>query len=384
LQSGGQAAASLDAFPKSTLSRLSRDRPEESVTQAFWAPKSIDDMNRRDLLRVLSMTGAMLAMGAIPEDSDWERLDYFANRACRLDSQTVEEYGALNAHLWRVFVLSRTKHVVFPLVRDQLDVLTNSFERADGQAMYRRLCELTSSLFQLAGEILFDENQYTDAAYCYTLAATASKEAGMPDLWACALTRHAFIAVYERRFDKSALMLELAARLARRGDSTLATRHWVAIVQAQTFAGLGELNACQRALDAAGQVDKLQGEIQNGGWLRFDSSRLAEERGTCYVQLRCPDRAEPALTDALRLNLSVRRRGSVFIDLAILGAQRRDLDQIVTYADAAAEIFLQTGSGVIVRKLGSLQAYLAPFLSDRRVDDLNSRIVALGQNVTAR
>jgi tetratricopeptide (TPR) repeat protein len=286
-------------------------------------------------------------------------------------------------HLWRVFVLSRTKHVVFPLVRDQLDVLTRSFGRASGPATYHRLCELTASLFQLAGEILFDANQYTDAAQCYTLAATASKEANLPDLWACALTRHAFIGVFEQRFDQSAAMLELAASLARRGDTTLATRHWVAIVQAQAFAGLRQLDACQRALDVAGQVDGLSGDFQNGGWLRFDGSRLAEERGACYIQLQRPDLAEAALTQALRVNLSARRRGSVLTDLAALGTQRRDSDQVITYADAALELVSQTGSGVIARKLSSLQPHLVPFLSDSRVRDLHGRIGALGISAAA-
>src|SRR5262245_15207500 len=117
-----------------------------------------------------------------------------------------------------------------------------------------------------------DERRTTrsDAAYCYNLAATSSKEADAFDLWACVMTRHAFIEMYERRFDKAAPMLELAARLARRGDEALSTRYWVFSVQAQAFAGLGQLAACQRALDAAEQVRELSDDSSNGGWLRFD------------------------------------------------------------------------------------------------------------------
>jgi transcriptional regulator with XRE-family HTH domain len=336
-----------------------------------------DDMNRRELLRIMAMTGTVLALNA-DTDTDWDRLTYFSERGGKLDGEAVEEYAALTSYLWRVFVLSRTKHVVLPLVRDQLEVLTGSFGRTNGPAMYRRLCEVTASLFQLAGEILFDANQYTDAAQCYTLAATASKEARMPDLWACALIRHAFIGVFERRFDKSAAMLELAASIAQRGNTTLATRHWVAIVQAQAAAGLGELEACQRALDIAGQVDDLTGDFQNGGWLRFDGSRLAEERGACYVQLQRPDLAESALTAALRLNLSARRRGSVLTDLAILGAQRRDPEQIVTHAEGALDLISQTGSGVIAHKIVGLRPHLEPFLGNPRIRDLSDRIAAIG------
>jgi hypothetical protein len=205
----------------------------------------------------------------------------------------------------------------------------------------------------------------------------------MNDLWACALTRHAFIGLFERRYDSAAPLLELAAGLARRGDRALATRHWVAVVQAHAFAGMGDLAACQRALDAASEVHNLNGDIQNGGWLRFDGSRLAEERGSCFLQLRRLDLAESALTDALSQNLSARRRGGVLTDLAILSVQRNDLDKALAYADSAAELVLQTGSGVILRKLQGLQSHLLPFLNDGHVRDLNERIDALPSHALA-
>lgn len=107
---------------------------------------------------------------------------------------------------------------------------------------------------------------------------TSTGSVRLPDR---SMTRHAFIAVYERKFDEAAPMLELAAGLARRGDSALSTRHWVSVVQAETFAGLGAFGACQQALDDADHVRELHRPVHNGGWLRFDGSRLAEERGTC-------------------------------------------------------------------------------------------------------
>jgi tetratricopeptide (TPR) repeat protein len=233
---------------------------------------------------------------------------------------------------------------------------------------------------QLAGEIFFDANKYSDAAYCYTLAAVASKEAHAFDLWACAMTRHAFIEIYERRFDKAAPMLELAASLARRGDGALSTRYWVFSVQAHAFAGLGQLAACKRALDAAEQVSELSGDASNGGWLRFDGSRLAEERGACYVQLRRADLAENALAGALRQNLSARRRASVLTDLAMIGLQRGDVDQIITHAEAALEIARWTGSGFIGRKLQGLQGRLAPLLGNSRARQLDQQIMVASRN----
>jgi tetratricopeptide (TPR) repeat protein len=191
------------------------------------------------------------------------------------------------------------------------------------------------------------------------------------------MTRHAFVSVYERRFHDAVPMLELAAGLARRGDSSLSTRYWVAAVQAETYAGLGDMSACQRALDETEGVSELGGRLHNGGWLRFDGSRLAEERGTCYAALGRADMAETALTEALRQDLSPRRRAGVYTDLAATGAQRRDPDRIVAYAEAALTQARRTGSGVISRKLHGLRRHLVPLLADERVRRLNAEISAL-------
>jgi hypothetical protein len=189
------------------------------------------------------------------------------------------------------------------------------------------------------------------------------------------LTRHAFIAVYERRFAEAATMLDLAATLARRDDPAMSTRHWIAVVQAETFAGLRDLNSCQRALDTAAEV--LEGPVHNGGWLRFDSSRLAEERGTCYVTLGRHDLAETALVDTLQGTLTSRRKASVLTDLAMIGVHRRDPDQVVTYADAVLATARQTGSGVVARKLRGLQPHLGPLLPDQQIQRLDAEITNL-------
>jgi len=174
-------------------------------------------------------------------------------------------------------------------------------------------------------------------------------------------------------------MLELAADLARRGDGSLPTRHWVSAVQAQVFAGFGELAACHRALEGAERVHALPGDVSNGGWLRFDGSRLDEERGACYVQLGRPDLAEVILGNALRQNLSPRRRSSVLTDLAIIAVHRGDVNQFVTYADAVLEIAERTESGFVGRKLRKLQGHLQPLLTNGRAREVEQRIMAMSR-----
>jgi hypothetical protein len=134
-------------------------------------------------------------------------------------------------------------------------------------------------LFQLAGELAFDANRYDAAAASYALAASASKEVGAYDLWACALIRSAYVDLIEHRYQRAADVLAAARRVASRGDPGLATRYWAAAVQAEAYAGLGDFDACEEALDEADKVVSLTGQVSNGGWLRFDGSRLPEERG---------------------------------------------------------------------------------------------------------
>lgn len=334
-------------------------------------------VNRREVLRLLSLAGSLLAIPAA-EQLDLDRLASAANHPVCLDRTTLDEYERLNARLWRTFSLSKSKRLAFPLVREQLDVLTQALQAPQTPTIHRRLCALASDLFQLCGEIFFDSDRYVEAAQCYSLAANASKEADAFDLWACAMTRHAFLGLHEQQRGRALPLLDGAAALARRGDSSLATRHWVAVVQAQAHAGLGDPAACERALDAAEEVTQLNGQVHTGGWLRFEGSRLAEERGRCYVELRRPELAEIALTNALKQDLSIRRRGSVLADLAVVGMQLRDVDQLVMYGNAALDTARQTGSaGYLGRKLHSLRPQLKPFLADSHVRHLDRQISRL-------
>lgn len=346
-------------------------RPENVTSGQYYLDAGdLDEMIRREFLRLVSVTGVLVS--AANTQASIEEIHELAR------SDDIASFGRMNSHLWQVFSLSSSKRAVYPAVREQLNELTQSLTKARTQGAHRQICAITGDLFQIAGEIFFDSNRYTDAAHCYALAASASREAGNFDLWACALTRHAFIGMYERKLNEPSPLLDAAEHVAKRGDGRMSTRYWVAAVRAELFARLGDFDACNRALGEAEQVQSLNGPIHNGGWLRFDGSRLAEERGTCYVALGRPDLAETALTDALKQPLSSRRRGGVLVDLATLGIQRRDIDQLLTYARAAIEVAQQTRSGYVKRKIQGLQGQLLPLLSDRRISHLSQEIAMLG------
>lgn len=353
-------AAVQDRF---TLLRASR---RENRSGAGDDPGA--DVNRRELLRLLSIGGAALALG---EPLDRERI---VSQSGPADAGLLAEYGKVNASMWRVYAQAAPKASVLPLVNDQLLIITGRLRL--GGSGRRQLCALASDMFQLAGEIAFDANRYAEAAHCYTLAATAARDGEAPDLWACAMTRHSFVYVYSRDFAAAEPMLDLAAGIARKGDRALSTRQWVSAVRAQALAGLRDLKGCQQALDAAGQVQDMAGQVHNGGWLRFDGTRLPEERGACYAELGRPGLAAACLEEALSGALSARRRGSVHTDLARIELLQHDLSAFAAHAGAALDLAGQTRSGYVARRLRDLLPLLGPH-ADGAVRQVRDRIISL-------
>ncbi|MFI1362076.1 helix-turn-helix transcriptional regulator [Streptomyces griseochromogenes] len=357
----GVTAADLDGFLVAVTTVTPQDIP---IPASLGDP---DDMRRRDLLGLLAATGALITL---PEP--------LASASARQESATVFETGeAMIEHLWQVYGLTDDKSTVYPVIRHQLALLAKSLVEVRSEIDRKRLRMQVGNLYQLAGELFFDARDDALSAHCYTLAANAAKEARMYDLWACAMTRHAYVELYADRAASAAPLLSAASNIARRGDSTLSTRYWVSAVQAEVHAALGDVDACSRALDTAEEVHTLDGQLHHGGWLRFDGSRLCEERGACYVTLGRPDLAEEALASALAQELSPRRRGAVLADLATLGAHRGDIDQLVHYADQALTVAGQTHSGYVGAKLHGLRSRLAGLPADTRISELHEKIAAL-------
>lgn len=194
------------------------------------------------------------------------------------------DFSRMNSHLWQVYQRSRSKGAVYPVVRDQLGIPIDALTEYRGSPRVRALLNAAADPFQLAGEVAFDGNRYSDAAASYALAASVSKDAQAYDLWACALVRHAYVDMSESRYRPATQLLDAAEHLACRGDKSLSTRQWIASVQSEAHAALGDLDACERAMDRAETVRDLHPDSTNGGWLRFDGARLAEERGSRYLQ----------------------------------------------------------------------------------------------------
>jgi tetratricopeptide (TPR) repeat protein len=333
-----------------------------------------DAVQRRDLLRLLAAAGILAGS---PVGDNWTGWLEVAQRTRAVDGAALDELMSLNPRLWSIYAACEYKATVYPIARAHLDVLVDALQHAPSRQAHQRTCLLLGDMMQLAGEVFLDLGRYDTAAHCYAHAATVSKEAAGFDLWASALTRHAYVQLYEGQYANAVAVLDRAARIANQGDPQLPTRFWVASVTAQAHAGLGDDEQCQQALADAEQVTSTPRTAGHDGWLRFDGSRLAEERGACLLQLGRTDLAETMLVEALTTNLSVRRRGSVLSDLAEIGARRGHADQLIHYGLQAVALARQTSSSILRRRLDNLRPHLAPMRTTPAVRELDEQISAL-------
>lgn len=331
-------------------------------------PPEADCVKRRDFLRDICATAAIAALPPLDEDVALPSPEA---------QMAIAGHEAMADHLWQVFMLARNKSSVWTIAREQLSVSSDALLQIGGPEDRRKLCVVLSSLYQLTGEISYDENRHGDAAQYYSLAASAAKEAKSYDLWACALTRHTYVGI-ARDLDKQFVpILEAAMRIAQLGDHSLSTRQWVAAVQAEVFSRLGDLKSCEKALHRAEEIESSADPGIHGGWLRFDSSRLPEQRGACYARLGRGDLAEVALHDALTKTASPRRRGSILVNLAKISIECGDVRQAVDYGSSAIGLLEKTSSGYIASRLKEIAEPFEAVRYDPEADALIRHIQSL-------
>ncbi|GGK17835.1 hypothetical protein GCM10010124_08000 [Pilimelia terevasa] len=316
-----------------------------------------DAVYRRDILRVAGVAAAIAPL---------------SSAVTVTGSATCAALSRGTAALWQRFAATADKQTLLPPLHDHLLMIAGVLRDAIGETT--PMLATFSEALQLTGEVFFDACRYEEAAHAYALATSAAADAADADRQACAMVRHGYVCLYTGRPRDALAVLDAAGRVAAQGDRQLTTRFWVASVAAQAHAAAGDGPSCRRAWECAGEVLRLP-VARNTGWLRFDGSRLAEERGAWQTRLGHHAAAAASLTAALNQPLSARRRGAVLADLITVGAGRGDIDQVLAHASAALP--LAAGSGAVASRLRSARPALRQLGADRRVAEVDAQIAAL-------
>jgi len=247
--------------------------------QSGYTEKENMNKNRRELLYLLRMAGMALAV-PVP-DLNWSRFEETSTRLLQVDGTVLHHLETINGSLWSVYLTTPIKSSVFESALGHFKMLLQLLQDPHPHTIHLRLCALTSEIGQLVGEVYFDLDDYESAQSCYTVAALCAKDAQSYDLWSCALVRSAFLPMYRAHYDEALVLLQSAAQLSRRGDSSLPTQYWVAAVEAEAQSGIRDLTACQRSLDWAQEVqDREQASLP---WVRFMKIAFRSGSTTVYT-----------------------------------------------------------------------------------------------------
>jgi hypothetical protein len=317
-----------------------------------------------------------------------DRLSNALTKPSNIDETTLNYLEARTAGYWQ------DRHGAVVASRDLLSYVIEHLQRViallEGSqfpSIRTRLCCIASGIAQLAGHLLFDMNEFARARNFHQVAITAAQEGENQALEAVAWGRMSFTWTYSGNAPEALRCIQEARCLAT-GNVNTTVRAYLAAVEAEIQAILGNSEACLKAIEIAGCVEDQRYPEEEMYWLHFDCSRLAGYQGTCFRRLYHPEdvrthyfleKAQKALTVALTLldPTRVQRRPALLIDIAGTYAQGGDAEGACVHAIQSLSIMAQTKSHAVARRLFTLRQELEPWKDSRYVRDLDQQMASL-------
>src|SRR5579884_2763294 len=267
----------LDLFPVNKEAVLSLPAPPTFVLSSLDQEHTLDLMkSRRQLLHDL-LTLASTALVLAP----YARLypaDRSGQSASAVVTSALDDLERITESYWRL--CANTSLDLLGNVSEHLQTIIHLLKRAQPREATRRLCRLAGETAQILGKTLFDLHEYTLAWAYYTFSLKAAQAAFDQDLWAVGLGRMSLLLIYWERPGEALPLLQEAGQLSI-GSARI--RCWLAAVEAEVHAQLGDADACDGALTAAKALAASESLGEDRYATGLNPSRLAgyEARVLC-------------------------------------------------------------------------------------------------------
>jgi hypothetical protein len=245
----------------------------------------------------------------------------------------------------------------------QLSEITELLENSYPDDITRRLYSTVAELAALAGSMAHEEGLDATAQKYFVLALRATKQAGDGALGGEILSRMAQQMV-DLGYPRDALALIDCAWQGARDTASASLRSLFLLVEASSYAHLGQAETCHRAVGAAQSAfaDSYPGE--DPPWLSFGTTDMISMSGHAYRLLSEHDpnqtvHAEPLIRQALALRdpENVRGRTLDLIDLAVTYLLGSDLDRACAAGEEALALVDQVRfSAHVLAEVRALQA----------------------------
>ncbi len=366
LQTGLQSAITLsptqvlEVFPHaSTASALFTSDQENTLDLVKTHRQQLHD------LLMLASTVLVLSPYARWPISEGERT------SSTLVTMAIDELERMTESFWRL--CANTSLDLLGNLVEHFRTIIQLLKQVQARDAVQRLCSLAGEIAQILGKTLFDLHEYTLAWSYYTFSLKAAQAAFNHELWAVGLGRMCLLLIYWIQPHEALPLLQEAQQLTVQSPRILC---WLAAVQAEVYAHIGDTEACDAALTIAKRLATQASLGEDHYATGFNSSRLAGYEGACFVRLRQPDRALPALQRALSLldPQAIRRQSTLFTDMGIAHAQQGNVQVACQLAIQALVITTQTKSVSVLERVRQVRKELEPWKNTEEVKDLERRL----------
>jgi len=288
-----------------------------------------------------------------------------------LVNSAIDELERITESFWRL--CANTSLDLLGNLVEHYRTIIQLLKQVQARDAVQRLCSLSGEIAQILGKTLFDLHEYVLAWSYYTFSLKAAQAAFNHELWAVGLGRMSLLLIYWNQPCEALPLLQEAQQLTVQSPRI---ECWLAAVRAEVYAHLGDSNACETALTVARTLAARASLGEDHYATGFNPSRLAGYEGACFVRLRQPDRALPALQQALTLldSQAIRRQSTLFTDLGIAHAQLGNVQYACTFAIQALAITAQTKSLSVLERVRQVRQELEAWKDTQEVKDLERQL----------
>ncbi len=353
---------------------------------------TMDQLRRQMLQHTLGITSAALVTSA----SAWlhtdmvERLARALSKPSTIDETTLRYLESRTHSYWQDRNSAALASAdLLSYVVEHLQKVIVLLEGSLLPTIRTRICSIVGATAMLVGALLYDISYYAEAREFYSAAIKAAQEAMNPGLETVIWGWMSFTWTYEKNHRAALLCIQKARRLAE-GSANIMIRAWLAAVEAEIQANLGDFDACLTAFKGTELLEEHPVALEDSYWIHFDRSLLAGYQGICFQRLyRLEDprtysflrEAQSALMDALnRLDPTLLRRAPQYhIDLAATYIPQGNIELACNHALAATTIVAQIKAQTVLERLLTLRKELEPWkdtLSVKTVDETMAPLLA--------
>jgi hypothetical protein len=288
-----------------------------------------------------------------------ERLARALAGACRIDSVTLDYLDERFVGYWQDYHVTKLPaSELVPYALDDLNRVSGLLESSLSPSSRARLNAIAARAATVVGALLWDMRAYARSRDCLRMAITAARDVNDRGMEAVAWAWSSFGWMYDSpTIDswRTALNCARAGRELRPSEST--TGSWLAAIEAEIHANVGDRSACLLALHDAAKATDLASSSPDWYWSRFDEAGLAGYRGVCHLRLRGAGEAREALGEALELldSSEQQRRLTLLIDVARAYAMEDAIEEACVHARDAMRMAADFRSPVKAQRLQPLR-----------------------------